>query len=151
MRARFLLMSLLTLAWAGAAGCPAPTAPRASATPAEAPAASPSVRPSPSPASPRPSPSRDPNAQKRLVFSGTSNLAMEGPFRLVAGDRVFRCTYDGHAALSVYLIRHDGQKDAQLFNREGPFFDAAHHAVSESADFYVQVAGADGPWRLEIE
>lgn len=151
MRARFLLMSCLALAWAGAAGCPAPTAPKISESPAELPAASPSVRASPSPVSPKPSPSRDPNTQKRFVFTGTSNLAMEGPCRLVAGDRLFRCTYDGHAALSVYLIRRDGQKDAQLFNREGPFVDAVHHTVSESADFYLQVAGADGPWRIEIE
>jgi hypothetical protein len=76
---------------------------------------------------------------------------MVGPFRLVAGDRTFRCSFDGRGTLSVFLIRHDGQKDAQLFNHQGAFSDAAHFTVAASDDFYMQIAGADGPWMLEVE
>lgn len=136
-----------------AAGCviQAPATPKP--TPAEvvpAPTASVTRSPSPSPTA-RPSPSWDPNRQRPIRVSGRADLALEGPYTLVAGERTFRCYYEGRTPLSVWLIRQDGRKDAELFNREGPFSDTTVHTVATTQGYHLQVTGANGPWRIEID
>lgn len=145
---------LLLLVAAAVAGCPRPAPPQAPAPASAAPSPLASVSRSPSPSpprpSPRPSPSLDPTVQRQLFFKGTSPFALEGPFRLVAGERTFRCYYDGRGALNVILYRGDGQADTELFNRVGPFSDAATYTVKEPGAFRLQVTGASGPWRIEV-
>jgi hypothetical protein len=145
---RGLLLLAVPLALAGCPQAAGPSAP----TPTPAPVASPVRSPSPSPlkASPRPSPSIDPTYQRLRTFAGTSGMALEGPFDLVAGDREFRCFYEGRSAITVSLIRQDGETDAQLFNRTGPFSDTVRHTLAEPGAFRLHVTGASGPWRLEV-
>ncbi|MFN3430931.1 MAG: hypothetical protein ACK46X_13375 [Candidatus Sericytochromatia bacterium] len=114
------------------------------------PMASASPSPSPSPTV-RPSTSWDPNRQRPIRVGGRSDLALEGPYTLVAGERTFRCFYEGRAPLTVWLIRQDGQTDAELFDREGPFSDTTRHTVTVTQGYHVQVTGANGPWRIEID
>lgn len=114
------------------------------------PVRSPSPAPSPLKATPRPSPSIDPTYQRLRTFEGTSGTALEGPFNLVAGEREFRCFYEGRSAITVSLIRQDGETDAQLFNRPGPFSDTVRHTLAEPGAFRLHVTGAGGPWRLEV-
>jgi hypothetical protein len=88
--------------------------------------------------------------QRPYSFGGKRELAVVGPFRLVAGDRQFHCTFEGRGTITVYLIRNDGEKDAELFNRTGTFSETVQHAVATSADYYLQVSGADGAWRIDV-
>lgn len=138
---------------AALAGCPhtAPTpAPSPSSAPVAGPGRSPSPTATPARPSPRPSPSRDPAVQRQLNFSGTTAFALEGPFTLVAGEREFRCFYEGRSQLTVNLIRQDGTTDAQLFVRGGPFSDAARHTVAATHPYSLHITGAGGPWRIEV-
>jgi hypothetical protein len=145
---RALLLLASTVALAGCPQTPLPPAP----TPAAAPMASPARSPSPSPlkATPRPSPSTDPTHQRLRTFEGTASTALEGPFDLVAGEREFRCFYEGRSAVTISLIRQDGETDAQLFNRSGPFSDTVRHTLGEPGAFRLHVTGAGGPWRIEV-
>jgi hypothetical protein len=145
---RGLLLLSTTLALAGCPQAALPPAP----TPTAAPMASPVRSPSPSSlrATPRPSPSIDPTYQRLRTFEGTSGTALEGPFDLVAGEREFRCFYEGRSAITISLIRQDGETDAQLFNRTGPFSDTVRHTLTEPGAFRLHVTGAGGPWRLEV-
>jgi hypothetical protein len=146
--------TLIASAIAALSGCPATPGPAPTPTPVanRSPIASPSPSASPTAApTPRPSASWDPNVQRRLSFQSAKSTAVVGPFRLVAGDRLFRCVYEGKGAMSVYLIRHDASDEAQLFNKGGPFSDSAHHTVTTSADYDFQITGADGHWRLDVE
>lgn len=146
---RALLLLTSTVALAGCPQTPLPPAPTPTAAP---PVASPARSPSPSPlkATPRPSPSIDPTHQRLRTFEGSASTALEGPFNLVAGEREFRCFYEGRSAVTVSLIRQDGETDAQLFNRSGPFSDTVRHTLAEPGAFRLHVTGAGGPWRIEV-
>lgn len=151
MRLRFAAPWPLALV---ATGCiiqaPPASQPTPTVQPTPVPLASPSRSPSPAP-TPRPSPSWDPSKQRPVMVSGRSDLALEGPYLLLAGERTFRCFYEGRAPIAVWLIRADGKTDAELFNRDGAFSDQTTHTITSTQNFHVQVTGANGPWRIEIQ
>ena len=87
----------------------------------------------------------------RFQSDGTSKGA-QGPFRLLAGRRIFKATHAGRGNFVVQLRPVADAIGAQLaFNEIGKGTWEWARVVDAAGEYYLEVQAADGAWTLAVD
>lgn len=89
--------------------------------------------------------------QSPVVLTGTGRVAAKGPFKLFAGERIFKANHNGRSNFTVRLLRSDRSAETQLFNAIGTVQQQQSYVVRTTGDYYLDVAFADGAWTVSID